>query len=99
MENLTSVRLLSVARRLVSAQHVRSLGLLLGVKDYTIDAALYDHKSEIQEAGYTVLKSWFQGQENHTEAFAKLHRALTHPSVGLSQIINQTFKHTKYLSH
>ena len=67
---LTSDILLSVGRRLVSAHHVRSLGRRLGVADYTIDAALYNHVYDIQEVGYIVPKEWFQGQESSTEAFA-----------------------------
>ena len=79
-------RLYFVARRLVSAHHVRSLGLQLGVADYTIDTALYNHRYDIQEAGYTVLKAFIQGQESRTKAYARLQGALTHSSVGLDQM-------------
>ena len=71
-----SVRLNMVARRLEGAHHVRSLGLQLGVADYTIDAALYNHRWDIQEAGYTVLKAFVPGQESRTEAYARLQGAL-----------------------
>ena len=83
-QDLTSLKLHDVARQLVSPLDVRSLGLRLGVADYTIDAALYNHKGDIQEAAYAVLKEWFKGQENRTEAYVQLHTALRHLTVGLS---------------
>ena len=88
-DKLTSCELNSVARRLSSVRDVRSLGLQLGVADYTINATLHNHQGNIQEAAYRVLNEWFHGRESRTEAFAELHRALTHPSVGLSLIANE----------
>ena len=48
--------LLRVSERLVSPRDVRRLGLHLGVEHHTIEAALYDHRHDIREAGFTVLK-------------------------------------------
>ena len=75
-QELTPVRLYLVACHLVSDRDVRSLGQRLRVDKYTIDAALYNHKGDIQEAAYSVLKEWYNGQESRTEAFEVLHRAL-----------------------
>ena len=91
MPVLFPFHLLRVSERLVSARDVRSLGLHLGVEDHTINAALYNHRHDIQEAGYAVLSEWYKGQESRTIAWYALRGALRHPTVGLSHIAEKTF--------
>ena len=55
---LTDEDLLNLAQQLTNQMQISSVGLRLGLQQFTMDAAFTDHSSSIQEAAYRVLKTW-----------------------------------------
>ena len=77
---------------LTSKSDIRRLGLRLGVADNTIDTIFWNHKSDITEAAYAMLKEWRKGQGDPRTAFITLRDALIHPEVNLQQVAQEAFE-------
>ena len=82
--------LLEVSKRIIAPIDLLTLGVLLGVKEHTIDSKLRDYRG-INEASYQVLVHWRQEgidqQKEASEMKRQLKDALCSKHVGLNQIV------------
>ena len=65
--------LINVARRMVSAIDLRELGIIgLEMSPAVIEGTIMDHRHDISEAAYKVLKHWLDSQFDRKEAYKNL---------------------------
>ncbi len=78
---LTELQLINISKRLVDAVMVRELAANLGIADYEVESALYDHKF-INEAGLKVLQIFRERVGSAEAAHQKLGEALVASEMG-----------------
>ena len=62
--------MLNLAHRITNEQELRDLGTrALKVPEYITNAALYNHRTCIQDAAHEVLSTWRKQQVNDQEAY------------------------------
>lgn len=75
-EELTSLHLIRVAKRLTNRLYILQLGALLELEPHVIEAEL-GSTSQVVEATYRVLELWRRSVATPGEAYRTLKRALT----------------------
>ena len=85
-EELTSIRLLAVSRKLTKRSNIRTLGIYLGVEDCKLETILQNNEDDLAEAAYEMLNEWNHGQQNSKEAYTNLWKTLMDPEVNLPHI-------------
>ena len=74
---LDDSHVLELSRRITSQSELLNLGINgLRLRENIIDAAVYRHPQEIQNAAHDVLKEWVKRQSNRVDAYHSLLRCL-----------------------
>ena len=66
----------NLAKEITNSSQLRTLGLKLKLGDSKIDTALTNHRYDINDAAYDVLRNWRDSQEDATEAYKEICKAL-----------------------
>ena len=66
---------------------LRSLAIRLNILTTVVDSAIANHKNDMYEATYQVIKTWFADKINKTDAFTSMCEALS--KIGESSIIGE----------
>ena len=78
-----------------TSRELRLLGCLgLGVDNKTIDTHMENHKSDINEAAYRVLKVWSDSVKDRKEAYVQLREALTKDTVKMNKYVGDCLEST-----
>ena len=68
---------MKLSQYITSEQDLRELGTnALGVRERTIDTALYNHRTSIYDAAHDVLSTWWKQYESNEKAFMDLQAGL-----------------------
>ena len=74
---LDDSHVLELSRRITSETELLNLGINgLRLREYVIDAAMYRHPKEIQNAAHDVLTEWVKRQSNRVDAYHSLLKCL-----------------------
>ena len=76
-DELDDSHVFELSRRITSESELMNLGINgLKLREYIIDAALFRHPKDIQDAAHDVLTEWVQRQSNRVDAYHSLLRCL-----------------------
>ncbi len=79
---LTPKDIFKVSQKIPDMERQLGLALELGIEQSEIDTANSNNPNDIKMASYKILKSWFEGQNDRTEAFGNLCKALEEANMG-----------------
>lgn len=74
--SLTEIQLYSVSRYFINQGLAERLGMELDIKQYDVDAIIYNKKGDIQGAAHEILKRWNLNQPDKKKAYKILWKAL-----------------------
>ena len=76
-DSLQDVHILDLSKRITSAEELMDFGIKgLGLPDFKIKTAMYDHSDSIQAATYELLSMWLKKQTDRQEAYKNLRAGL-----------------------
>ena len=76
-DELDDAHVLELSRRITSESELLNLGINgLRLREYIIDAALFRHPKDIQDAAHYVLREWVKRQSNRVDAYHSLLKCL-----------------------
>ena len=85
-DTLDDVHILELSKRITSESDLMELGIKgLRLEKFLIEAALYRHPKDIQDAALDVLSEWMKQQRNMTDAYTTLLKCLDVHSNSSSQ--------------
>ena len=72
-DSLQDEHVLELSKRITSAEELMDLGIKgLGLPDFKIKTAMYDHSDSIQAATYELLSTWLKKQTDRREAYKNM---------------------------
>ena len=72
-ESLQDDHVLELSKRITSAEELHDFGIkCLGLPDFKVKTAMYDHKDSIQAASHELLSTWLKQQPSRQEAYVNL---------------------------
>ena len=70
---LEDTHVLELSKRITNEQELKDLGIkALKLPKYIIQAALYNHRTSIQDAAHSVLSTWLKDQPSRKDAYRNL---------------------------
>ena len=108
-DSLQDEHILDLSKRITSAEELMDFGIKgLGLPDFKIKTAMYDHSDSIQAATHELLSTWLKQQTDRQEAYKNLQAGLKRAQMNQlvanlrtwvegSGVISQTIEESKWI--
>ena len=88
-DSLQDEHVLDISKRITSGEELMDFGIKgLGLPDFKIKTAMYDHSDSIQAATHELLSTWLKKQTDRQEAYKNLQAGLKRAQMNLDELFS-----------